>query len=239
MPESKITLIGMERYLNPDHSVFDDMQLPEGIDKSTLIGTIILRCQEFELLYPDPEFMTLAVNLWSRKNYWTFDRWIKALNKEYDPLYNKDYKEVYTDKHTGEYSKEGHDKSSGNNKRTTDMTTTNDLTTEADDTTVIHSEKAYNDSDFVETTKDVSSGPVTNTGTIKDEGDIIDQYGNTGTNDEKGGDKYLNEHEYHGFGNIGVTSAQSLLNQELSVARFNIYNQIADLFASEFCIMIY
>lgn len=239
MPQSKITLIGMEKFLNPDHSVFDDLTLPEGIDKDTLIGAILLRCQEFELLYSDPEFMTLAVNIWGRKNYWTFDKWIKLINKEYDPLYNKDYHETYTDTHEGEYSKEGHDSNSGNNVRNTDMTTTNDLTTTADDTTVIHSEKAYNDSGFVETTKDVSSGPVTNTGTVSDEGTITDQYGNRGANDESGDDSYTNTHTYHGYGNIGVTSAQSLFRQEVEVAKFNLYNQIADLFASEFCIMIY
>lgn len=84
---SKITLIGMERYLNPDHSIFENMQLPEGIDKDTLIGSIILRCQEFELLFSDPDFMIAAVNVWSRKNYWTFDKWVKLINEDYDPLY--------------------------------------------------------------------------------------------------------------------------------------------------------
>ena len=50
MPQSKMTLIGMEAFLNPDRSVFDELTLPEGIDKETLVGSIILRCQEFELL---------------------------------------------------------------------------------------------------------------------------------------------------------------------------------------------
>ena len=55
MSQAKITLIGLENYLNPDRSVFDRMQLPEGIDKETLVGSILMRCQEFELLYTDPE----------------------------------------------------------------------------------------------------------------------------------------------------------------------------------------
>lgn len=236
---SKITLIGMERYLNPDHSVFENMQLPEGIDKDTLIGSIILRCQEFELLFSDPDFMIAAVNVWSRKNYWTFDKWVKLINEDYDPLYNKDYHETYDDTHRGNYSKEGHDSNSGNNSRSTDMTTTNDLTTRADNTSVIHSEKAYNDSGFVETTKDVSSGPVKNFGTVSDEGTITDQYGNKGANDESGNDFYLNNHTYHGYGNIGITSAQELFMKQTDVARWNMYEHIADLFCQEFCIMIY
>ena len=30
MSQAKITLIGIENYLNPDHSVFENMQLPAG-----------------------------------------------------------------------------------------------------------------------------------------------------------------------------------------------------------------
>lgn len=239
MAQSKITLIGMEKFLNPEHSVFEDLLLPDGIDKDTLIGTIIMRCQEFELLYSDPEFMIAAVNVWGRKNYWSFDKWVKLINKEYDPLYNKDYHETYTDEHKGDYSKTGNDSNSGRNTQTNDLTTTNNLETKADNTSVTHSEKAYNDSDFVETTKDVSNGPVKNTGTVKDTGTVTDVYSNSGNSGEKGDDSYQNKHTYHGFGNIGVTSAQSLFRQEAEVAKFNLYNQIADLFVQEFCIMIY
>lgn len=239
MAQSKITLIGMEKYLNPEHSVFEDLLLPDGIDKDTLIGTIIMRCQEFELLYSDPEFMIAAVNVWGRKNYWSFDKWVKLINKEYDPLYNKDYHETYTDEHKGKYSKEGNDSNSGSNTQQNDLTTTNNLETKAVNTSVIHSEKAYNDSDFVETTKDVSNGPVKNTGTVTDTGTVIDTYTNSGKNGESGDDSYKNTHTYHGYGNIGVTSAQSLFRQEAEVAKFNLYNQIADLFVQEFCIMIY
>ena len=96
MSQAKITLIGLENYLNPEHSVFEQMQMSEGIDMSTLTGTILMRCQEFELLYSDPDFMIAAVNVWSRKHYWTFDKWIKLSNMEYDPLYNKDYFEEFT-----------------------------------------------------------------------------------------------------------------------------------------------
>ena len=95
MSSAKITLIGIENYLNPDHSVFEQMQLPVGIDRQILIDTILMRCQEFELLYSDPDFLINAVNVWSRKNYRVFDKWEKALNIEYDPLYNYDRHEEW------------------------------------------------------------------------------------------------------------------------------------------------
>ena len=242
MSQAKITLIGIENYLNPEHSVFETMQLPEGIDKDTLIGAIILRCQEFELLYSDPDFLTTAVNVWSRKNYRTFDKWVKALDIEYDPLYNYDRTEEYTDTHTGNFSRNGNSTDSGynGNMRTDDLTMTNNLA-DSNDVTTTHSEKAYNDSNYVGTTQDVvdqdesHTGTVTNTGTVTDNG----SYTNNGLTNESGNDKYTDIHKARLFGNIGVTTSQQMLQSELDIARWNLYEHIADLFCQEFCVMVY
>lgn len=286
MAQSKITLIGIENYLNPDRSVFDNMVLPKGIDKDVLIGSIILRCQEFELLYSDPDFLTSAVNVWSRKNYRTFDKWVKALEIKYDPLFNYDRTEEYTDTHKG--SKNG----SGSNTRTDNLTKINDLTrtdnllstddhtqtnnltntqdvtrtdnlASTNDLTLTHSEKAYNSSGYVGTTQDVTdqdgsqtgtvrnagtvtdtgtvrnagtiadTGTVKDTGTIKDTGTVKDDYTN------KDDDNYTNTHKARLFGNIGVTTSQQMLQSELDIAKWNLYEHIADLFCNEFCIMVY
>lgn len=250
MAQAKITLIGLENYLNPDHSVFENMSLPDGIDKDILIGTILLRCQEFELLYSDPDFMIAAVNIWSRKNYWTFDKWVKLINESYDPLFNKDYFEEWTDEHSGAYSKDGTGTSSGETSTindlnsTTDMTRTDDLAS-TNDVTITHSEKAYNDSNYVGTTKDetdqdqTQTGTVKNAGTVRDTGTVTGNYSNDNTSEETGHDAYNNKHSYHGYGNIGITSAQELFMKQADVARWNMYEHIADLFANEFCIMVY
>lgn len=250
MAQAKITLIGLENYLNPDHSVFENMTLPEGINKDILVGTILLRCQEFELLYSDPDFMIAAVNIWSRKNYWTFDKWVKLINESYDPLFNKDYFEEWTDTHTGDYSKTGSGTSSGetstlnNLTNTTDMTRTDNLAS-TNDVTATHSEKAYNDSSYVGTTQDVTdqdqtqTGTVKNTGTVTDTGRVNGDYSNRNNNSESGDDAYTNSHTYHGYGNIGITSAQELFMKQVDVAAWNMYEHIADLFANEFCIMVY
>lgn len=235
---AKITLIGLEQFLNPERSVFDNLILPDGIDKDTLVDTILLRCNEFELLYPDPEFMTAAVNIWGRKNYWTFDKWIKLINKEYDPLYNKDYYEEWKDTHEGEFSKDGSDSATGTNSENSDYTRTDNLKME-NDSTLTHSERAYNDSNMAEISEDVTDGEINNTGTQRNAGTSSGSFSNGSTNAESGDDSYTNEHTYHGYGNIGITSAQELFQKETDVARFNLYSQIADLFCQEFCIMVY
>ena len=238
MSQAKITLIGIENYLNPDHSVFETMQLPAGIDKDTLIGAIILRCQEFELLYSDPDFLTAAVNIWSRKNYRTFEKWVNALNIEYDPLYNYDRTEEYTDTHTGTFNNSRTESGTNGNTRTDDLTMTNNLA-DTHDVTTTHSEKAYNDSNYVGTTQDVvdqdesHTGTVTNTGSVTDNGSF-----NTGAN-ASGTDGSTDSHKARLFGNIGVTTSQQMLQSELDIARWNMYEHIADLFAQEFCIMVY
>lgn len=215
MSQMKVTLIGLESYLNPEHSVFENATFPEGIDKDVLMGAIFLRCQEFELLYSDPDFMIAAVNIWARKHYWTFDKWVKLLSKEYDPLYNKDYYEDIQDTHEGE--------SSGTNSNSQ-----TDSYTNSNSSTVKHSEKAYNTgSGYNEIAKDETTGSGTNGGTT------------SGTFSNTGNDSYVNEHTYHGYGNIGITSAQELFLKEADVARFNLYEQIADLFCNEFCIMVF
>ena len=211
MALSKVTLIGLENYLNPEHSIFENATFPEGIEKEVLMGAIFLRCQEFELLYSDPDFMIAAVNIWARKHYWTFDKWVKLLSKEYDPLYNKDYYEDIRDTHEGASS------GSGSNSQTDSYTNSR---------TDKHSEKAYNTgSGYNEIMKDESSG--SNGGTT------------SGTFSNTGNDSYVNGHTYHGYGNIGITSAQELFLKETDVARFNLYEQIADLFCNEFCIMVF
>lgn len=286
MSQAKITLIGLENFLNPEHSVFESMVLPDGINKDILIGSIVLRCQEFELLYSDPDFMTSMVNIWSRKNYRTFNKWVKALDLEYEPLYNKDYYEDITDDHTGKYDKSIDGTISGSNSRSEDFTRTDNLSQSDDhtrtdnlkqtddhtrtdnlsttnDVTTTNTVSAYNSSAYEPKDQQVvdqdgsqtgtvrtagttdntgtvrEAGTTSNTGTQRNAGTASDTYSDTNDTDEAGNDSYTNTHKYHGYGNIGITSAQQLLQAELDVARWNLYEHIADLFCNEFCIMVY
>jgi hypothetical protein len=81
--------------------------------------------------------------------------------------------------------------------------------------------------------KDTTDGEVKHTGTQRDAGSL------NGTYSDSKNDSYTNNRSYHGYGNIGITSAQELFQRQAEVARFNLYEQIADLFCQEFCIMVY
>lgn len=133
MSQSKLTLIGLYNY---DNTIFDLLNVPEGLTKDTLVNNILLRSSEFEVIYPDPDFMKSAIGDFSNAWQPTFERWVSALSLEYNPLENYDRKEDWTD------TRNGHN--SGTTSGTTSSTTTNkvsaydagdDLTTHDQDAT--------------------------------------------------------------------------------------------------------
>ena len=89
----KFTLIGAIGWF--DGKLFDDLVLPEGIDKEIFINTVVERGGEFELLYSDLDFFKRQIPLWGRKWKRTFDKWVYALSLEYNPIENYDKIEEY------------------------------------------------------------------------------------------------------------------------------------------------
>ena len=107
------------------------------------------------------------------------------------------------------------------------------------------------------TITDAHTGTITDehTGTITDEGTGTDTFNHTGTDtfnhtgtitDEYGegtsGTEKENTTNKHGgrvHGNIGVTTSQQMLQAELDIAKWNLYEHITDIFLEEFIIPIY
>ena len=125
MSAAKISLIGLTKF---DSSLFDDLHLPDGIDKDLFINSLLLKGGEFEVLYPEPDFMRFSIGVWGRKWYRTFSEWLKGTQAEWNPIYNYDrYEEsadsnrkTYGNKTTADYS----DNRTANltDKRTADLT---------------------------------------------------------------------------------------------------------------------
>lgn len=214
----KMTLIGMEKYINPSDSIINHMELPAGIDKETLLCAIILRCQEFELLYPDKDFFLMSVKLWSKKHYRTFDKWLKALQLEYNPISNYDRTEVTTDDHAGSFDRKG--KTEGNEQNESHVKT---------DSSITNSVSGFNSPTFENKDKEVTDATDTRNGSSS--------FNNNDSS--SGSDKFINQRTSRISGNIGVTTSQMMVQSELDLSRFNLYEQIADLFCNEFCIMVY
>ncbi len=90
----RITLIGL---YNHEPTLFDNMILPEGYDKDTLIETLMLEHGEKCVLYPDPHFMKYSIGAVSRKWALELEKIYEALTAEYNPIWNYDRYEESAD----------------------------------------------------------------------------------------------------------------------------------------------
>ena len=262
MASAKLTLIGFNRYLkNMNRDLFENLVVPEGINKSTLTDNILLEGGEFEVLYSDPEFLQLAIGIWSNKYAPTFERWVNVLSMEYNPLENYDRKEDWSDKTEGS--------GSSSTKSTSERTLENTNNIESDvsiagsknsketnlrgdsngNNLPTHETKvsAFDSTDYTPKQKDIDSGTWStsasgnessvNSSRTKESGGGSDTYS---VNDDNA--SVLNSdavHEGRIHGNIGVKTTQSMALEELNLGYWNIYTKITELFLQEFTIPVY
>lgn len=224
MTSSVIDLAGIERALAfSNQSVFDQIILPSGIDKETLKDAIILRAGSFELLYSDPIMLTVGIRIWSKKMYPTFDKWIQALNKDYNPIENYNRVEESTIDHTGSgqsnTSTSGSGKNDSNSSGSIDETTTDKVT-------------GYDSSSFENKSQTIIDNDTSS--------ENHTTYSDSNRSENNSSDQYKDKTLSHISGNIGVTTSQQMLESEMKLrGEYNIYNMITDLWISEFCIMTY
>lgn len=216
MSRAKMTLLGFYDYLAAVSvdlfAAFDD--LPEGIDKDTLVSNIMLQGGGFEVTYADPYFLKAAIDPWISKWRRTFEKWTEALALEYDPISNYDRHEEWTDKHTGTVSGIGNTTTDGTHKGSNDDVTTTKVS-------------AYDTEDFAN--RDQVSGKGSDQSTDKT---ITDSKTST-TNDLQ------DVRTGRAWGNIGVTTSVQMLSEHMDFVKWNLYEHITDLFLSEFTIMVY
>lgn len=91
---SSLSVRGLYKW---DNSLFDNMVLPEDVDKDLLVTNILSELGELEVLYPDSDYMKEMIGYWSQKQLPTWEKWSEDLAVEYDPINN--YKKHTT--HTG------------------------------------------------------------------------------------------------------------------------------------------
>lgn len=219
MATAKITLFGLYKYMEDIHEpLFSLMTIPAELDKNVLIKNILLRGGEFEVLYPDPYFMEQMVEMWSKKWQHTMERWVKALSIDYEPLENYDRKEDWTD---------------SNNRSNTTERNENAIASDHSDSSgsgsTTNTVSAYNATGYSPYDKADSSSNGSN-----DSNSATSAYGVT-----KDDSSELNRRIGRAHGNIGVTTSQQMLEAELDISRWNIYEEITDLFLNEFVIYIY
>lgn len=209
---AKITLIGMHNYT--DGGIWENVVLPAAINKEQFINTILLNYGEMETLYADPDMMKFAITNWANINNWSILKAVTAINIEYEPLNNYDRTETRT--------KSGTNTGTVTDNGNTSVTSTTSGTNENE-----HKVSAYDSSSYSPDTKDEenTSGSGTSTGTS----------GNTRTDNLA----HAEQENVRAFGNIGVTTSQQMLQAELDLSLYNIYQTFAGIFAFDLLLMVY
>lgn len=152
-----LTIFGLYKY---NQDIFDDMVIPEGVDRETLLNEIFIKCSNMSLVYPDYDFMKLAIKNWSKSELDIWNRLYEAFTEEYDPLWNVDG----TTTETRSISREGTESSTNSNSLTGKDTRviaetgskTNDITLTTNNTTATTGSTTSN-------TQEVSEGTSTTT----------------------------------------------------------------------------
>ena len=232
MSAAKMTLIAFDRFFSANNDdLFVNLTLPTGIDKDILTNNILLKGADFEVMYSDPFFLQEAIGMWSGKWQRTFEKWVDALTIEYNPLENYDRKEDWSDT-LNKGVKTSARRDSGNTRTFDNSDTTTPGTTITEETKVsAYDASTYQPKQEVITTPSGSGDVLAHSGTIKDE------YGEGSSGSETENSKTVRDGRIHG--NIGVTTSQQMLEAELKIAEWNLYEHITDLFLEEFVIPIY
>ena len=97
-----MTVLGLYNY---NDTIFNSMQLPDGVDPDNVVSNLLMELAELEVIYPSWITMQRAISDWSRSRVRSWARMLQALSAEYDPIENYDRREEWTD---GENSSGGY-----------------------------------------------------------------------------------------------------------------------------------
>ena len=87
MSFSWLSIMGMYEH---DPTIFDDFNVPDGMDKETVVNNILLNCAELELIYSNFDIMKLAIKTWSDSNQIGWNKLYQTMIVEYNPIWNVD-----------------------------------------------------------------------------------------------------------------------------------------------------
>lgn len=234
-------LIGLYNY---DQTLLDSLVLPEDLeDKRDVIkDNLLLETAERELIYPDATFLKSAIGSWSAKQSPIWAELYATTQYEYNPIWNVDGTVVEDrDLEGTDYLTDDH---TTTRTHTDTITRTHNDTMETtydNGTTMEHSVYGFNSSTEAPADKDRTDNDGTttdaHTGTITDAhtGSITDKDTGTRKHDTSDSGTVTTTRT----GNIGVTSTQSLIQEQREVVKLNIIDVIIKDFADRFCLKVY
>lgn len=212
--------LSVQGLLSFDPTLFDTMPLPDGLDRETVVGTIVYECAPFEVLIPQPELFKRLIDLFAQRRLPVWQKLYTSTVQRYDMLTDTETTKQYSGSDT--------------DTRTPDLTRTRspDLTTEGQNSgsdTVEQKVSAFNSADYANREKQTTTLGTNN---------VVHSTG-TDTETETGTEKTVRERGTSENMTGRNRPAAELLKAERDAALFDVVHFIATDVKCNFCIMVY
>lgn len=233
-----------------DSTLFDGLQLPEGVDKKLVVNCILERHGNAALAHPDPEWMRHYIGTWSARRLPIWEKLDATLHLEYNPIENYDRKEDIEEKRVigrttsgsanGTNTENLSETSSGTSSEETSETGTEDTTEEN-----IRDVSAENATDYQADTKNTNTATVgrkTDGTTSNETSQESSSDRNISTTSETSGKENTTDtftHSNRTHGNIGVTTSQQMIQSERDLVRYSLIEEITEDYRDAFCLDVY
>lgn len=191
--------------------LMDGVILPEGMNKDNLITLIMERSGMLFPIHQQPDYLKLSIGNWFQRRLYNFSCMYRSLQEEYNPIENYDRHEEWTDTPNVSYTKSG--KHINTIENSSDIDGTGDVS-------------AYNNDTYSPDTKSHSHQEGQSTDTMEYQNEATTETGNR-------------SHTGRTHGNIGVTTNQQMIEAELRLRTYDLYETIAELFERKFLIQVY
>ena len=227
--------------------MFDDCSVPARLDMQRVRGAIVMRCGLMTPLFSEPEVQRAATQQFFFENQWNFDHVLNILEAEYSPIENVQEFRQESTKNSGAdtltISRNSTETHSGKDMRSIQESGTTG-TQETGTTGTENQISAENATTYQPDNKSTvthGAGETTTHGKKTSDdlthGETIAHGGSDIHKQDRGS---RTDFEVFRHGNIGVTTNQQMINQELDLLeRFNPYRFIADLYEKELMLGIY
>nr|DAG49539.1 MAG TPA: hypothetical protein [Caudoviricetes sp.] len=240
---ANLTLCGIYSW---DNTIFEGLTVPATVERDALVNNILLECSELEVLYPDPDFLKIAIGSWASARQAAWKHYAKLEEVEYSPIENTDKYEDHTvtdsETESGTIDESGQ-QTTGVNQQ--DSTSGHSLTgvTRTQQGNNTDSVSAFDTESFSnknKQTSDVDENSDTNYSASSDS--KIARTDTTAHNTDTSTNKHRNfthRETVHAHGNIGVTTNQQMMTQEVEFWKWDFIKQISNEFRQRFCVSVY
>ena len=215
--------------------VFDRMKpyIPNGIEGDDVINSILLNTAELEVLYPNPESFMNFVGVWAKSRANAWQRVYSALTAQYSAIENYDRYEEHTDTSRIDTT----DNTTDTRKGTTTVNSSDSITFNEGNRATTESVTGFNSNSFANKSKtETTHATDTTSGTNASTTEAT----NTNTIARLGSEERATAQTSHTHGNIGVTTNQKMIAEEIELrAKNDITHFIVEDFKRNFCLLVY